>query len=55
MDYIILGIIGLALGVVIGYMLKAKKKGKGCMGCPYSGCCGGNCGGKNGKDKEEQK
>ena len=46
MDYVILGIIGLALGIVIGYMFKSKKKGKSCMGCPYSGSCSGCCGGK---------
>ena len=43
MDYVILGIIGLVLGLAIGYIVKAKKSGKKCIGCPDSGSCGGHC------------
>ena len=36
---LILGILGLAAG----YVYKAKKSGKKCIGCPESGSCSGNC------------
>ncbi len=36
---VILGIIALSAR----YIYKEKKKGKTCIGCPYSGSCGGNC------------
>lgn len=43
MDYVILGIIGIALGLAIAYIIKAKKSGKKCIGCPNSSSCGGAC------------
>ena len=47
MDFVILGIVGLALGLAIGYIVKAKKSGKKCIGCPDGGSCG-SCGGSCG-------
>ena len=44
-DYIIIVVIGLILGLAAGYVYKAKKSGKKCIGCPDSGSCSGNCGG----------
>ena len=51
-DYIIIVVIGLILGLAGGYVCKAKKSGKKCIGCPNSGkgCCGG-CSGCGGKQK----
>ena len=43
-DIIIGTIIGLAVIFAVGYIIKAKRNGKKCIGCPYSGSCGGNCG-----------
>ena len=43
-DYIIIVVIGLILGLAAGYVYKAKKSGKKCIGCPDSGFCSGNCG-----------
>lgn len=49
----IIGIIALlaVLGIAVGYIVRAKKRGEKCIGCPYakqcagakgaSGCCGG--------------
>ena len=37
-DYIILAIVALILGCAIWYIVKAKKSGKKCIGCP-DGCC----------------
>ena len=43
-DYIIIVVIALILGLAAGYVYKAKKSGKKCIGCPDSGSCSGNCG-----------
>lgn len=43
MDYIILGVIAVAVGLAIAYIIKAKKSGKKCIGCPNGGSCGGSC------------
>ncbi len=42
-DYVILASLLLILGGAALYLRKAKKKGKKCAGCPYSGSCGGSC------------
>ena len=42
-NVILIGIIGLILGIAIGYIIKEKKKGVRCIGCPDAGSCGGNC------------
>ena len=56
-NLIIIGIIALILGLAIGYVVKEKKNGRKCIGCPSggacsarggeSGCgsCSGHCGG----------
>ncbi len=47
-DIIVIAIIGLILGGAIAYIIKAKKKGKKCIGCPYAGSCGAkSCEGSN--------
>lgn len=38
-NWIIAGIILIILAVVITYIVKAKKKGAKCIGCPSGGCC----------------
>lgn len=44
-DYIIIIIVGLIIGLAAGYVWKAKKSGKKCIGCPDSGGCSGHCAG----------
>ena len=46
-DYIVLGIIALIIGGAAAYIIKAKKSGKKCIGCPDSGACASasRCGG----------
>ncbi|MBR2383664.1 MAG: FeoB-associated Cys-rich membrane protein [Anaerotignum sp.] len=44
-NILILGIIGLILGGAAGYIWNEKKKGRKCIGCPYSNACSGSCGG----------
>ena len=38
-DYIVLTVILLVLGGAITYIVKEKKSGKRCIGCPHSGSC----------------
>ena len=49
-DYIILAIVAALAGLAIWAMIRSKKSGKKCIGCPDScGCSSGNCsGGCNG-------
>lgn len=44
-DVIILGILLLIVGLAVWYIVKAKKSGKKCIGCPDSGSCSGKCSG----------
>ncbi len=42
-DFIVVGIIFVIVGAAVVYLVKAKKSGAKCIGCP----AGGNCSGKN--------
>ena len=42
-DVIVILIIAAAVILAVRSMIKAKKKGKTCMGCSNSAQCGGNC------------
>lgn len=49
-------IIALLLAIVAGvvaYLIRAKKRGQTCVGCPYSKQCSGGCHGTCG-DKDER-
>ena len=46
-DFIIILILALVIGLSIRAVIKAKKKGGACAGCPHSGSCSGNCGKEN--------
>lgn len=38
-------IVGLILGLAVGYIVKARARGAKCIGCPDSGACSsGGCG-----------
>ncbi len=49
-DIVAIAVIGLIVGGAVAYIVKAKKNGKGCIGCPYGDACPskgkGGCGGK---------
>ena len=51
-DYLIIAIIAAILGFAVWFMIRAKKKGVKCIGCPdgaaCSGKCSGNCSGCSG-------
>lgn len=38
-DLIVIGILVILVGIAVFYILKEKKKGQKCIGCPSSGCC----------------
>ncbi len=43
-NYIIIAVLVVVLGAAIGYVIKAKKRGEKCIGCPHSKTCNsGNC------------
>ncbi|MBQ8197873.1 MAG: FeoB-associated Cys-rich membrane protein [Lachnospiraceae bacterium] len=44
-NVIVAGVVALILGVSITYIVKAKKAGVKCVGCPAGGTCSGNCNG----------
>lgn len=46
-DLIVLAVIILILGLATGYIVKAKKKGRKCIGCPAGGNCDCGCCGKD--------
>ena len=46
-DFIILAVLACVLIGVIFYIIREKKRGAKCIGCPYAKQCGGNCGGHN--------
>lgn len=43
-DIIVIAVIVVILGAAVRYIVKAKKSGKKCIGCPDSGKCSGGCG-----------
>ena len=43
-DWITVAVIALILGGAVAYIVREKKKGKKCIGCPYSdGCVSPTC------------
>ncbi len=42
-NIIVAAILVLIIGSIIIYLIKAKKRGETCIGCPYSKKCGGRC------------
>ena len=42
-DIIVLFVIALVVGGASFYIIRAKRRGQRCIGCPDSKTCGGNC------------
>ncbi|WP_072447018.1 FeoB-associated Cys-rich membrane protein [Blautia sp. Marseille-P3201T] len=38
-NLLVVGILFLAVGAAVSYIVKAKKSGTKCIGCPSGGCC----------------
>jgi len=45
-DLIVIAILAVVITAVIVYIVRQKKKGKKCIGCPYSGSGSCSCGKK---------
>ena len=42
-DYIAIAAIVLIVGAAACYLIRAKRRGEKCIGCPYAKQCGGTC------------
>ena len=47
-DYIIVAVIVVIIGAAVAYIIREKKRGVKCIGCPDGATCGGNCSGCSG-------
>ena len=55
MDTVIIVIILLAIAAaIVGYLVRAKKRGQTCIGCPYAKQCSGKCSGSCGSKLENE-
>ena len=43
-DYIAIAAIALIVGAAAFYIIRAKRRGEKCVGCPYAKQCSGKCG-----------
>ena len=48
-NIIIIAVLSLVVGGAGAYIVREKKRGKKCIGCPYGDSCKGSCG--NSKEK----
>ena len=53
-DYIAIAAIVLIVGAAVFYIVRAKKRGEKCVGCPYARECGGKCNGGCGHTEAEK-
>lgn len=53
-DYIAIAAIVLIVGAAVYYIVRAKRRGEKCVGCPYARECGGNCSGTCGHAKADK-
>lgn len=42
-NYIVIGILAAIVGASVWYLIRAKKRGEKCIGCPYAKACGSKC------------
>ncbi len=43
-NIVVVAVLALVLFGAVFYIVREKKKGRHCIGCPYAGACGGKCG-----------
>lgn len=46
-DFIVAAILVIVIGAAVVYIVKAKKSGVKCIGCPAGGNCSGKCNGQS--------
>ena len=42
-EIIAIALVVLIIGGAVAYIIRSKKSGKKCIGCPYSKSCSGSC------------
>lgn len=42
-NFIIVAVLAVIIGAALAYVIKAKKSGAKCIGCPDGAKCSGNC------------
>ena len=47
-DWIVIAVIAVIVGLVVWYIHRSKKNGIKCIGCPDAKTCSGNCAGCSG-------
>ena len=47
-DFIVVAIVVVLLGAAVSYIIKEKKRGAVCIGCPHAGQCAKKCQGSCG-------
>lgn len=47
-NFLILGLVGILVGGAAVYIIKSKKRGISCIGCPDAPTCSGACAGCSG-------
>ena len=52
-DIVLIIVLVLVLAIAVGYIIRAKKKGVKCIGCPSGSKCSGNCSGCSEAETEE--
>jgi len=53
-DYIAIAAIALIVGAAVFYIIRAKRRGEKCVGCPYAKQCGKKCDGTCSHAKADQ-
>lgn len=49
-DFVLAGIVVVIIGAAVIYIVKAKKSGVKCIGCPAGGNCSGKCNSTDGAE-----
>lgn len=53
-DYVVIGVIAVIVGLAALYVVRAKLSGRKCIGCPDSPTCNGNCASCSKREPEER-
>ncbi len=54
-DIIVSVVLVVIIGAAIAYIVRSKKRGDACIGCPYAKQCGGKCNGGCGSQQPDEK
>lgn len=51
-NLVIIGIVAVLIGAAVRFLVRTKKRGAGCIGCPSSGACRFHCENEKGKERK---